>query len=50
MQYYFGFKAVKRILLDIKRDSCLFRVLPIIIRGNFAQILFMFIKIPKQQL
>lgn len=39
MQHIFYFKAIDQILQDIQNNSCLFGGLPIIIEGDFAQIL-----------
>lgn len=39
MQHYFCFKAVDQMLQNIQNNDCFFRGLPVIIRGDFAQIL-----------
>ena len=39
MQYCFCFEAVDQMLQDIRGDNCLFGDLPMVMGGDFAQIL-----------
>ena len=39
MQHHFCFEAVDQMLQDIRNNDCLFKGLPVIMGGDFAQIL-----------